>query len=223
MSKNNAGARSSASPGSDRKGVQEMSRAKGLSIVVVLAMLSGSAIAGITFTWSSGNLVPALAGIQVNWLVSLYEDVGQNTDFSTLTMMPDGTAGGGGAGDQALASTTLVGGAPPSFFQYFESTASGAYSQKRVYTIVWDSPTLAVVGPTMFGIMDAAGPDVYFDMPDDGGGDLTGVTYNSDAVYRGHELDNGDTGWIPVVPEPTTFALLALGTLVAAGRRFRRR
>jgi len=177
-------------------------------VMCVVLSLAAIASAGL-FDWYSDTYFAAPAtGVQVGYVVALYQDVGGdnsslwNSATGQMVVNTDLTVSSGlnGMGNDVLLATSYV--AEP-FFPAMALNASSLdlADNMEVYTVWFNNTSAGISISSLGAVDDAATVNIgAVEAPDDA------FAYNI-----GSDAANGSMGGVSVVPEPATAMLLAFG------------
>ena len=187
--------------------------------LVVAFLVSGvfvsGAVAALDYDWFFGGNMRDDANImalgesepQPNWLIQMYEWDG-TTPLGSIQFDLSGNPVGGAGGSMLPNNSHFTEGTAGAYVTFYVSPgpAAGDCAGRDVYTVMFNGDFESEAAPTHAIIFDES----PFPMPSDGG-----LNYAFGGVCNGT--------WMPLVPEPSTIALFALGlvTVFAARRRLR--
>lgn len=186
---------------------------KKILTVVTLAMVLAvaSASAQTTLFWVTDVFAGVGAGPDIiDYLGAVAADNGftvemfVSADGTTMDPSTDATTGLTGIAAQ---------GAPGAFFVTVPDygPAGANLAGQAVYTVITDNRLVGGMNP--YAIVDAA----PFTVPPIASPPLPTATYNAGGVAQGDWVTGG-----PVIPEPSTYALIGLGALALIIRRMRK-
>jgi len=165
--------------------------------IVLLAVFSGltlNAMAG-TIAWGSDDLG---VGYTDGWLVALYEDVSKDGWDASMINVANGSTD---SDDTYLGVTSalVIGKSGTAWGDLFSAPAGSLTTNDRVYSVLFDAPTMAAATHYKISTMTTQG-NSWFQLPAADGDDAYQVT---------------TMGSWQAVPEPTTHMLFIIGGMGA--------
>jgi len=180
--------------------------------IAALGLMTSSGYGGYTFDWSfTANMNSLGYGtFSPGWLVQLYQDVGANSVLGSITSFTSAGAPVGGTGtdtDTLLGSytTSLLSGKTGNITWLSGGRSYATMTGASIYSVVFNSSTRESASQAL--VIDAS-PYVL-------------PSFDSDFVpYTQNTIAGSGPGntWV-AVPEPSTLALMGLGTIIIGVRR----